>query len=149
MNDGKRRPEVGDESVAIGKIEHDVGNRSVYIGATDDRGNTILRPAPEGTAIGYRAHAGPGSLAIGAFAGAGPSSKIDKAFIEVGNFIKASGNRELLAEYNDLIEEIRKDKTDKPAARKKWLGILPVLRGLADAAKILTFAGPVITKFLH
>jgi len=33
---------VGDESVVIGKVTQDVGNKSVVIGATDDRGNTII-----------------------------------------------------------------------------------------------------------
>ncbi|MGB7100803.1 MAG: hypothetical protein WBD95_18830 [Xanthobacteraceae bacterium] len=61
-------PTVGSDSVVIGNVKHNVGDRSVAIGATDDRGNTIL--ALPG-AYGYGACAGPGSIAVGAYAGAG------------------------------------------------------------------------------
>jgi len=59
---------VGNDSVAFGQVSGSVGDRSVVIGATDSNGNTILN---QPIAVGYNAHAGPGSIAIGANAGAG------------------------------------------------------------------------------
>jgi len=61
--------EIGDESVVMGNVSSGrVGNRSVVIGPTDNRGNTIVN---QPGAYGYGAHAGPGSIAVGAYAGAG------------------------------------------------------------------------------
>jgi hypothetical protein len=60
-------PSVGTESVVIGEVNRNVGDRSVVIGATDDRHNTRLQQG----AYGYGSCAGPGSLAAGAYAGAG------------------------------------------------------------------------------
>lgn len=64
---------VGDESVVIGDVKHSVGNKSVVIGPTDNRGNTILNQGP--LAVGHGAQAGPGSIAIGTNAGAGLKKK--------------------------------------------------------------------------
>ena len=61
---------VGTDSVVIGNVTGNVGNGSVVIGATDDRGNCIIN---QQMAVGRGAHAGPGSIAIGAGAGAGSS----------------------------------------------------------------------------
>ena len=64
---------VGSDSVVIGQVPPNakVGDRSVVIGSTDSRGNTILN---QPMAIGNGACAGPGSIAIGAGAGAGACS---------------------------------------------------------------------------
>ena len=61
---------VGNDSVVMGQVSPNakIGDRSVVIGATDARGNTILN---QPMAIGNGACAGPGSIAIGANAGAG------------------------------------------------------------------------------
>ncbi|MFH1545901.1 MAG: hypothetical protein ABIE14_00805 [Patescibacteria group bacterium] len=61
---------VGDESVVIGDVKGNVGNRSVAIGAMDANGNVNLNQA-QSTAVGYGAKAGPNSISIGAYAGAG------------------------------------------------------------------------------
>lgn len=68
---------VGDESVVVGRVAPNtrVGNRSTIVGATDDRGNTILNTP---MAIGHGAYAGPGSIAIGTGAGAGAKRPDDK-----------------------------------------------------------------------
>jgi hypothetical protein len=72
MANEDNHPKVGKDSVVYGHVQHrNVGDRSVVIGPTDNRGNTILRPAPGGTAIGAGAKAGPYSLSVGAGAGAG------------------------------------------------------------------------------
>jgi hypothetical protein len=59
---------IGKDSVAIGQVTGNIGDESVVIGATDSNGNTILN---QSIAVGYNAHASPGSIAIGANAGAG------------------------------------------------------------------------------
>jgi hypothetical protein len=61
---------VGNDSVVIGDVTGNVGNGSVVIGATDNRGNTILNTP---MAVGRGAFAGHGSIAIGAGAGSGAS----------------------------------------------------------------------------
>lgn len=62
--------EVGEDSVVMGNVPPNtkVGNGSVVIGPTDNRGNTIINTP---MAVGRGAKAGPGSIAIGAGAGAG------------------------------------------------------------------------------
>ena len=69
--------DVGDDSVVIGRVAPTtrVGNRSTIVGATDDRGYTILNTP---MAIGHGAYAGPGSIAIGTGAGAGARPTDDK-----------------------------------------------------------------------
>ncbi len=67
--------DVGQDSVAIGRVSGTVGDRSVVIGATDSNGNTVIT---QPMAIGHNAQAGPGSIAIGANARAGvaPSTNV-------------------------------------------------------------------------
>ena len=61
-------PKIGNESTVLGNIPSgtEVGDKSVFVGATDANGNAILNH-PE--AYGYDAHAGTGSIAVGAHAG--------------------------------------------------------------------------------
>ncbi|OGI64795.1 MAG: hypothetical protein A2W18_00655 [Candidatus Muproteobacteria bacterium RBG_16_60_9] len=61
---------VGKDSVVTGNVAPDstVGDRSVVVGPTDSRGNTIHNKP---MAVGYGAKAGPDSIAIGAHANAG------------------------------------------------------------------------------
>ncbi len=94
-----------------------MGNRSVVIGATDAYGNTILR---QPGAYGYAAKAGPNSIAVGAFAGAGGYSDIDNAFGAVREFIEASGNAQLLADYNGLVEAFQTPGTDRSTLGGGW-----------------------------
>lgn len=63
---------VGKDSVVMGNVGEraNVGDRSVVIGATDSKGNTILNKP---MAVGHGAKAGEGSIAIGAGANAGSS----------------------------------------------------------------------------
>lgn len=59
---------TGKDSVVIGDVNGEIGDGSVVIGATDNRGNTIIN---QPMAVGRGAKAGPGSIAIGAGASAG------------------------------------------------------------------------------
>jgi len=65
---------IGSESVVMGHVPSNtkVGDRSVVVGATDDKGSTILNTP---MAVGHGAKAGPGSIAIGAGSGAGAGGK--------------------------------------------------------------------------
>lgn len=67
----KKGIDVGKDAVAMGRIPDGskIGDGSVVIGATDDKGNTILNQG--GLAVGKGATAGPNSIAIGAKASAG------------------------------------------------------------------------------
>ena len=61
--------EMGDYNTLYGKVKPPkrLGHGNTIVGATDDRGNTII---PGGTSVGYGAgHADPTSVFIGAFAG--------------------------------------------------------------------------------
>ncbi|MBF0386855.1 MAG: hypothetical protein HQL20_03250 [Candidatus Omnitrophica bacterium] len=70
------RFEVGNDSVVMGNVSSGkVGNRSVVVGPTDNRGNVNVN---QSGAYGYGAHAGPGSIAIGAYAGAGSTDEDNK-----------------------------------------------------------------------
>ena len=68
--------EVDKDSVVMGNVPPNtkVGEGSVVIGPTDNKGNTIINTP--NTAIGRGAKAGPGSIAIGARAGAGAAQDV-------------------------------------------------------------------------
>ena len=68
MSDKEKKLNVGTDSVVMGDVSGNVGDRSVVVGPTDNKGNTILN---QPMAVGHGAHAGPGSIAIGAGASAG------------------------------------------------------------------------------
>ena len=68
MDRKPQKIDVGKDSVVIGQVTGTVGDGSVVIGATDERGNTIIN---QPMAVGRGAQAGPGSIAIGAGASAG------------------------------------------------------------------------------
>jgi hypothetical protein len=63
--ENRKKLNVGKDSVVIGNVIGNVGDRSIVIGATDSSGNIILNIP---MAVGYKAYAGPGSIAIGAYA---------------------------------------------------------------------------------
>lgn len=111
----ERKLRVGKDAVVIGKVSGDVGDGSVVIGPTDDKGNVILR----GTmAAGRGAYAGPNSIAIGAGAGAGAA--VGHAFLEIGNLIQSSGDHVLIQNFADLRIAINSDNKDKPLIQRLW-----------------------------
>lgn len=59
---------VGVDFGVIGRVSGEVGDGSVVIGATDDRGNVVLS---QSMVIGRNARAVPGSIAVGANASTG------------------------------------------------------------------------------
>lgn len=59
---------VGSDNTFYGRVPRgNYGDRNTIIGSTDDKGNTIIT---QPMAVGYNAHAGPGSISIGVNAGA-------------------------------------------------------------------------------
>lgn len=62
----------GDFNTVYGNVPQNIhGFGNTIVGATDSHGNTIIT---QSMAVGFNAHAGPGSIAIGANAGAGQST---------------------------------------------------------------------------
>lgn len=81
MSNKSRKLDVGRDAVVMGNdVTGNVGDGSVVIGATDDRGNTILNTS---MAVGRGATAGPDSIAIGAGAHAGSSGENRRSWVDV------------------------------------------------------------------
>ena len=106
---------VGDDSVVMGNVSGNVGNRSVVVGPTDNKGNTILN---QPGAFGYNAHAGPDSIAIGAHAGGG--SDIDLAFSEIHKIIIASKDEKLIKSFKELASELSMPKKGTSKISRLW-----------------------------
>ena len=137
----ERKLRVGKDSVVMGDVSGEVGDGSVVIGPTDNRGNTILNTS---MAIGRGAHAGPGSIAIGAGAGAG--SAVVHAFQEIGNLIQSSGDGELIRQFIELVRALNNDKRDKSLIQRLWDGIksAAVLNGaMGFVAQATTFIASI------
>ncbi len=115
MGHGERRLNVGDDSVVMGNVAGTVGSRSVVIGPTDNRGNTILN---QPMAVGNNAHAGPGSIAIGANAGAG--SEMAVVLAEIGKIIEATGDQALIEAFRDLCRELKNPQKNKATITRLW-----------------------------
>lgn len=75
--DSATRHQVGQDSVTIGEVLGPVGDRSVVIRLSDTNKNIMITNP---MAVGFNAHAGPGSMAIGANARAGIQTVINTAY---------------------------------------------------------------------
>ena len=115
MSNSERKLSVGDDSVVMGNVSGTVGHRSVVIGPTDNRGNTIIN---QSMAVGHNAHASPGSIAIGANAGAG--SEMGAVLAEIGKIIGPTGDQELIKAFNDLCHELNSPQKDKSTITRLW-----------------------------
>ncbi len=106
---------TGKDSVVIGNVSGEVGEGSVVIGATDERGNTIIN---QPMAVGRGASAGPDSIAIGAGASAGSNvlHLIDtlKAVPEVQN------DTTLLSVIDALAKELEKRNPEPTTIQSLW-----------------------------
>jgi len=106
---------TGKDSVVIGNVSGEIGEGSVVIGATDERGNTIIN---QPMAVGRGASAGPGSIAIGAGASAGSNvlHLIDtlKAVPEVQN------DTTLLSAIDALAKELEKRNPEPTTIQSLW-----------------------------
>ncbi len=115
MTGKKRKLTVGADSVVIGRVSGSVGDGSVVIGATDERGNVILN---QPMAVGRNAYAGPGSIAIGTNASAG--SELTLALAELGRFIEAGGDQSLRLSFNELSVELGRPAKDRSKISRLW-----------------------------
>ncbi|MCH8839195.1 MAG: hypothetical protein IH831_00675 [Planctomycetes bacterium] len=115
-----RKLNVGHFSVVMGNVTGNVGNGSVVIGPTDDRGNTIINTP---MAVGRGASAGPGSIAIGAGAHAGVSPQLV----------------ELVNQVNQLSDIVEKTEDDATATEfNKLITALEGENGRPDILKVST-----------
>jgi len=103
----KKKKKIGDETVVMGRVSNiDIGDRSVCVGATDNKGNTILN---QPMAVGYKAYAGTNAIAIGAYAGAG-CNLIDNLLNSIENLVSGADDRSLSDDFNLLKIEIKSGK---------------------------------------
>ncbi len=126
MANPPRKLKVGIDSVVIGNVTGDIGNGSVVIGATDDRGNTIINTP---MAVGRGAFAGPGSIAIGAGAGAGVGASLPFLVNQLSDAVAHVNDPQVTARFNELIAELAGENgtVDKTKAQT----VLGQLRNLA------------------
>ena len=62
----------GNFNTVYGNVSQSIhGNGNTIVGATDNRGNTIIT---QSMAVGFGSHVGPNSISIGAFSGSGQST---------------------------------------------------------------------------
>ncbi|WP_143549372.1 hypothetical protein [Rhodopirellula bahusiensis] len=110
-----RKLKVGRDSVVMGNVTGDVGDGSVVIGPTDDRGNTIIDTP---MAVGRGAAAGPGSIAIGAGAYAGGQPQLPYLVNQLSDAVAATDDDAVAAKFNELIAELSGEngKPDKEKA---------------------------------
>jgi len=106
--------DVGKDAVVIGHVSGAVGDGSVVIGATDERGNTIIN---QPMAVGRGAQAGPGSIAIGAGACAGVSLPV--LAVHLTDLVTAMNERDDRAAHQDSISHVAQaaeaaTKNDEP-----------------------------------
>ena len=132
MIDKDKKINVGEDSVVIGNVYGNVGDRSVVVGSTDNRGNTILN---QPMAVGYNAHAGPGSIAIGANVGAGTS--IPMVLKELHKMIESTDDPVLIESFKELCSELKPPQKDKTKISRLW-EIIKKSAALSGAVDILT-----------
>lgn len=126
MANPPRKLNVGIDSVVIGNVTGDIGNGSVVIGATDDRGNTIINTP---MAVGRGAFAGPGSIAIGAGAGAGVGASLPFLVNQLSDAVAHVNDPQVTARFNELIAELAGE--NGTVDKTKALTVLGQLRNLA------------------
>ena len=126
MTNLPRKLNVGIDSVVIGNVTGDIGNGSVVIGATDDRGNTIINTP---MAVGRGAFAGPGSIAIGAGAGAGVGASLPFLVNQLSDAVAHVNDPQVTARFNELIAELAGE--NGTVDKTKALTGLDQLRNLA------------------
>lgn len=121
-----RKLNVGKDSVVIGDVSGNVGDGSVVVGPTDDRGNVILN---QPMAVGRNAFAGPGSIAIGAGAGAGAGAQLSNLINKLSDVVGQTGDSEIIDKFNELIAELTGE--NGTPSKEKSLSIISWLKGAA------------------
>ena len=106
---------TGKDTVVIGNVSGNIGDGSVVISATDERGNTIIN---QPMAVGRGATAGPGSIAIGAGASAG--SNIFHLINQLKENPEVQTDHTLLATIGALETELQKDAPQAGTVQSLW-----------------------------
>lgn len=108
---------IGDDSVVVGNsAPRRVGNRSVYVGATDAQGNTRI---DGGTAIGAGARADSASVAIGAGALAGDDA-IPTKLEQLRGLLLADGHAGAAAAAGEIATELEANVPDRARIKTLW-----------------------------
>lgn len=119
MNDNGHKIIIGKDSVVIGNISGNIGDRSVFIGATDQFGNTFIN---QPMAVGNNAMAGPNSIAIGANARAG--SDVFILLTQLKEICDNNNhNTETSKNISELIIELKKEHPDSSVVNKIWSSV--------------------------
>ena len=134
---------LGKDNVIIGSVPSDleVGDGNVIIGATDDRGNTIINTP---MAVGRDAQAGPDSIAIGAGAKAGSAVTLGEAIQKLINIAEAAQDRESVALLTQIDTELEKAEPDKSIILRAWNAV-QAAASIAGAYSLVQ----AITNFLN
>lgn len=134
MDDNEKRLNVGKDSVVMGRVYGNVGDGSVVIGPTDERGNVILN---QPMAVGRGAHSGPGSIAIGAFAGAGSTNKlaVSELVVEIDRVKDSLGlSTEKMQDLLCKLETIQAITSAPQPDETKLKQVLHTLRSIFESA---------------
>ncbi len=121
-----RKLNVGKDSVVIGNVSGNVGDGSVVVDPTDDRGNVILN---QSMAVGRNAFAGPDSIAIGAGAGAGSGAQLTNLINKLSDIVGQTGDSEIIDKFNELFAELIGE--NGTPNKEKSLSIISWLKGAA------------------
>jgi hypothetical protein len=133
MENQPRKLTVGIDSVVIGNVSGDVGNGSVVIGPTDNRGNTIINTP---MAVGRGAFAGPGSISIGAGAGAGAGASLPFLVNQLSDVVALTNDPQIVGSFNELVAELAGENGSPD--KSKAQSILDNLRTLATLNSVWT-----------
>jgi hypothetical protein len=115
MSDKDKKIKVGKDAVVIGDVSGEIGNGSVVIGPTDDRGNTTLN---QPMAVGRGAKASRGSIAIGAGASAG--SELFHLIDALRSVPEIKGDEALVSTIEAFKAELRKPTPVLETVNKLW-----------------------------
>lgn len=116
MGKKRKKAQIGDDSVVIGNVSQSVGSRSVVIGPTDARGNTVLNSP---MAVGHGATADASSIAIGAGASAGDTREILLA--QLAKAVVGSPDPELRRLVDEFTNEARSSEPSNSRLRSLWV----------------------------
>lgn len=114
-NNNDKKLQVGKDSVVIGNINGNIGDGSVVIGATDSKGNVILK---QSMAIGKNAYASEGSIAIGANAGSG--SDLTNLLHQIKLTIDKTGDTSAIEKFYLFNEQLHKENPDRNILKSSW-----------------------------
>ena len=115
MSNKVKKIKVGKNAVVIGDVSGEIGDGSVVIGATDERGNTILN---ESMAIGKGAKASQGSIAIGSGASAG--TDLFHLIDALKSESEIQGDDTLVSNIEAFRAELNKPAPEQETVNKLW-----------------------------